>query len=193
MNIAYTMAPGPGRTDLLLAGLAERLHAQGLRTCGTVQINSRPCGGGRCDMDVRVLPDGPVLRISQDRGPEARGCRLDPDALETAVARAHGVLREGADVVIINKFGKHEAEGRGFRQLIAEALEAGVPVLAGLGPLNAAAFHEFTGGIATELAPSHEVLVRWLSGHGRTRPIPPRSGRAPAAGPVPVPAADRAW
>lgn len=162
MNIAYTIAPGRGHTDLLLAGLAERMSVQGLRTCGTVQINSKPCDDGRCDMDVKVLPDGPVLRISQSRGPEARGCRLDPDALEAAVARARGVLEEGADVVIINKFGKHEAEGRGFRELIAEALESGVPVLVGLNPTNAPAFHEFTGGIATELPPSHEALVRWV-------------------------------
>ncbi len=163
MKIAYTMAPGRGLTDLLLAGLAERLHAQGLRTCGTVQINSHPCDDGRCDMDVKVLPDGPVLRISQSRGREARGCRLDPDALETAVAHARAVLSEGADAVIINKFGKHEAEGRGFRELIAEALEMEVPVLVGLNPLNTEAFQEFTGGIATELPPSHEDLVKWIA------------------------------
>ena len=29
----------------------------------------------------------------------------------------------GADVLIVNKFGKHEAEGRGFRMVVAEALK----------------------------------------------------------------------
>ncbi len=162
MNIGYTMAPGRGSTDLLLARLAEQLHAQGLRTCGTVQINSLPCDDGRCDMDVKVLPDGPVLRISQSLGKAARGCRLDPAALESAVAQARGVLTGGADLVIVNKFGKHEAEGRGFRDLIAEALEAGVPVLVGLNPMNLPAFQEFTGGIAEELPPSPEALAAWF-------------------------------
>jgi len=173
MKIAYTMAPGRGGTDLLLAGLAGRLQVQGLRTCGTVQTNSRPCDDGRCDMDVKVLPDGPVLRISQSLGRNARGCRLDPDALERAVAHARAALAGGADLVIVNKFGKHEAEGRGFRELIADALEAGIPVLVGLNPTNEAAFDDFTGGIATQLPPDHEALVKWFE-----------SGRALAAQPA---------
>ena len=122
MRIACVMAGGRGDMDLLLHGFAMRAAARGLRLCGTVQVNS-DCGAGRpCDMDVQVLPDGPVIRISQNLGRGARGCRLDPEALERAVAAAEARLSEGVDLVIVNKFGKHEAEGRGFRALIAEAV-----------------------------------------------------------------------
>ena len=72
MKIAYTMAPGRGDTDQLLFTLAQDLAAEGYRTCGTVQINTDR-GGHPCDMDVQVLPDGPVLRISQNLGAEAKG------------------------------------------------------------------------------------------------------------------------
>ena len=64
MRIAYTIAPGRGDTDLLLQDVASRLAKKGVKTTGTVQINTEN-STGPCDMDVRVLPEGPVLRISQ--------------------------------------------------------------------------------------------------------------------------------
>ena len=163
MNLAYTMAPGRGDTDLILFKLAKMLAARGLRCCGTVQINSERADAGPCDMDVQVLPDGAVLRISQDLGRSARGCRLDPSALETAVGLVSASLDLGADVLIVNKFGKHEAEGRGFRTVIAEALSNGIPVIVGINALNLSAFQEFAEGIAVSLAPECGRLADWVS------------------------------
>ena len=162
MQIAYTRSPGRGDTDLVLARLASRLTARGLRLVGTVQINTEQAGSGPCDMDVKVLPAGPVIRISQDLGPAARGCRLDPAALETAVGLTEGRLDGGVHALIVNKFGKHEAEGRGFRSTIAEALSRGLPVLVGLNGLNQDAFHAFSGGEAIELPPQVDALENWL-------------------------------
>jgi hypothetical protein len=162
MMIAYTMAPGRGDTDLLLHGFARRLIGRGLRPCGTVQINTERADTGPCDMDVMVLPNGPVIRISQDLGPASKGCRLDPEALEEAVGLVGASLRGGADCLIVNKFGKHEAEGRGFRPLIAEALELGIPVLVGINTLNRQAFLDFTDGMACEISPDPTALARWV-------------------------------
>lgn len=163
MKLAYTMAPGRGDTDLVLERLAANLAARGLRCCGTVQINSERADAGPCDMDVRVLPDGPVLRISQDLGSQARGCRLDPAALETAVGLVKVSLSSGADLLIVNKFGKHEAEGRGFRDVIAEAVAMEIPVLVGLNALNRPAFESFAEGLAIQLAPTTEALMAWAN------------------------------
>jgi hypothetical protein len=156
MNLACTMTPGRGDTDLILARLATDLATRGLRLCGTVQINTKRPGANPCDMDVRVLPDGPV--------PSARGCRLDPEALEAAVGLVAARLATGADLLIVNKFGKHEAEGHGFRHVIAEALAMEVPVLVGLNGLNRAAFEDFAGGLATPLPPERDALARWAEG-----------------------------
>lgn len=163
MKLAYTMAPGRGDTDLLLSKLADELAARGLRCCGTVQINTERADAGPCDMDVRILPDGPILRISQDLGRSARGCRLDPAALETAVGLVATSLARGAAVLIVNKFGKHEAEGRGFRTLIAEAIAMDVPVLVGINSLNLPAFEDFAGGLAARLPPERDALAGWVA------------------------------
>ena len=161
MKLAYTMAPGRGDTDLVLERLAADLAARGLRCRGTVQINSERADAGPCDMDVRVLPDGAVLRISQDLGPQARGCRLDPAALETAVAMVAASLSSGADLLIVNKFGKQEAEGRGLAGTIATALERGMPVLVGVNGLNLPPFLEFAGGLAQALPPERQAVLDW--------------------------------
>lgn len=163
MRMGYVIAPGRGDTDLLLAGVADALLAEGVRLCGTVQFNTACEGDGPCDMDVRVLPEGPVIRISQSLGPEARGCRLDPGALETAIAACEAGL-DTADLLIVNKFGKQEALGRGFRTLIAEAMSRDIPVLVGLNGLNREAFDTFTGGAAEPVEPQHDAVLEWLRG-----------------------------
>tara|TARA_R110000850_G_scaffold22172_10_gene64694 strand:- start:4302 stop:4820 length:519 start_codon:yes stop_codon:yes gene_type:complete len=161
MQIAYTMAPGRGDTDLLLFQIAETLGSKGYTTCGTVQINTER-GGGPCDMDVKVLPAGPILRISQDLGRASKGCRLDPESLEAAVGLVTAQLVTGADVLIINKFGKHEADGRGFRSAIADAISQNIPVLVGINALNLDAFREFVGPEAIQLEPCEKVILEWL-------------------------------
>jgi nucleoside-triphosphatase THEP1 len=164
MKLAYIMSPSRGGTDPLLAEVARHLTQHGLRLCGTVQVNAERMGSRHCDMDLMVLPDGPAFRISQNRGEWARGCRLDAGLLEMAVAHVAASLDSGADLMVINKFGKHEAEGRGFRSVIAAALERGVPVLVGLNPLNREAFDNFSGGLATEVRTEIGTILDW-AGH----------------------------
>lgn len=161
MKIACTLAPGRGDTDLLLQGLAKALVAEGHSVCGTVQINTEVPFDGPCDMDVRCLPDGPVIRISQSLGPHARGCRLNPDALEQAVGWVEARIAGDIDFLVVNKFGKHEADGRGFRTAIAQALEAEIPVIVGLNSMNRDAFNDFTGGAADVIAPDPDALLAW--------------------------------
>ena len=167
MQLAYVSLPGRGATDALLAEAVARIRARGLVLAGTVQTNRSCEGRDKCDMDVHVLPDGPVLRISQDLGKHARGCRLDSAALETAVAEAAARLA-GADMLVVNKFGKQEAEGRGFVPVIATALDRGLPVLVGVNALNLPAFEAFAGGLAHPLPPDPTAIADWTA---KTSPV----------------------
>jgi hypothetical protein len=164
MRFAFTMTGGRGDLDPLLHGVAMAAIAEGRRVAGIVQINREVPGSARCDMDAVVLPDGPVFRISQSLGREARGCRLDPEGLERAVGAAGVRLAAGADLLVVNKFGKQEALGRGFRPLIADALERGASVLVGANALNLPALEAFTGGLAIRLPAEHDALLRWVAG-----------------------------
>ncbi|SMR70881.1 Nucleoside-triphosphatase THEP1 [Aliiroseovarius halocynthiae] len=166
MRIACTKAPGRGDTDQLLYGVASALSAKGIRVAGTAQINTDRKKDGPCDMDIQVLPNGPLLRISQSLGQGARGCRLNAGVLEDAVARVDAILDDGADCLIINKFGKQEAEGRGFRDVIVKALGLDIPVLVGMNQLNQDAFATFAGGLELQLPPDAQMLESWLLDQG---------------------------
>ncbi|WP_209424675.1 DUF2478 domain-containing protein [Pararhodobacter sp. SW119] len=161
MHLAYVSLDGRGATDALLTAAVARLRDQRITLAGTVQTNPPCAGRTKCDMDIHVLPDGPTLRISQDLGAHARGCRLDSSALETAVAEAARRL-DGAAALVVNKFGKQEAEGRGFVPVIAAALDREIPVLVGVNALNLQPFNDFAGDLATRLPPDPDAIAAWV-------------------------------
>ncbi|WP_308915016.1 DUF2478 domain-containing protein [Jannaschia sp. LMIT008] len=161
MRLAWTKTEGRGDLDPLLYDVARDLQAHGLRLAGVVQVNVERPGSERCDMDAIVLPNGPTFRISQSLGAASRGCRLDPRGLEAAVGTTMARLEDGADLLIVNKFGKQEALGRGFRPAIAAALERGTDVLVGVNSLNLGALRAFSDGVGTALPPDRDVLVAW--------------------------------
>ncbi len=164
MRLAYVTSPNRGGVDRVLERFAMRLLDRGVVVEGLVQINA-DCGPDTpCDMDARVLPDGPVLRISQTLGLGSSGCRLDPSALEQAVGLIAARLSPDTQLLIVNKFGKQEADGRGFREVIADALGLGIPVVVGLNSLNKPAFDAFAGEIAEPVAPDPDALVAWFDG-----------------------------
>ncbi|MDT1060884.1 DUF2478 domain-containing protein [Paracoccus sp. CPCC 101403] len=160
MKLAYVTLTGRGAIDALLMQVVTGLEAEGLQLAGTVQSNIERPDRPRCDMDLRLLPDGPTVRISVDRGAEARGCRLDADALEQSVVWTTRAL-DRAEFLVVNKFGKQEAEGRGLAPTIAEALDRGLPVLVGVNGLNLPPFLEFSGGLAQALPPDPQVIRDW--------------------------------
>lgn len=160
MKLAYVTLQGRGRIDALIAEVAAILAAHGVRLAGTVQSNFERPHRQKCDMDLAVLPDGPIIRISEDRGDLARGCTLDTGALEQTVVAVLQRL-EGAEVLIVNKFGKREAEGKGLVPVIAEALERGLPVLIGVNGLNLAAFLTFAGEAVSALPADAPTVANW--------------------------------
>ena len=160
-KLAYVSIPGRGETDRFLADITAALETAGLRLAGTVQTNTERADRAKCDMDLRVLPDGPTVRISEDRGALARGCMLDSAALEQTVVEVQRRLA-GADCLIVNKFGKREAEGRGLVPVIAEALERGLPVLVGVNGLNLPEFDAFAGGLAQALPAKQDIVTDWV-------------------------------
>ncbi|WP_299362391.1 DUF2478 domain-containing protein [uncultured Paracoccus sp.] len=159
--LAYVTLPDtPGAADRLLADIAETLAADGLRLAGAVQTNLDRGADCSCDMDLTVLgDDGPPIRISQSLGNGSSGCRVDGGALAVAAGRAAVVLDRGADLVIVNKFGKIEAEGGGFRDLIAGALADGIPVLVAVAARFAGPFANFAGDLARPVAP--DAALDW--------------------------------
>ncbi|MBD9529177.1 DUF2478 domain-containing protein [Paracoccus sp. PAR01] len=155
-----TITDTAGSADRLLAETARALAAQGLRLAGAIQKNIDRGPDQVCDMELRILgDDGPEIGITQDLGNCSEGCRLDTDALAQAVGRAEAALAQGVDLVIVNKFGKQESFGGGFRDFIAHALAQDVPVLLSVPTEQLDDFRAFAGDMAEEIVPSD--LIPW--------------------------------
>ncbi len=140
-----------------MTAAVRRMMADGLRLSGTFALETVD---PTCDMLLQVLPDGPVIRINQNLGREAKGCRLDGTALEQAVMEVAARTRD-AQLLIVNKFGKLEASGRGYVPLITAALDRGLPVLIGVSALNLPDLLAFTGDLAQALPESPTEIAAW--------------------------------
>ncbi len=153
-------APAP---DDLFVRVAERAKSAGLRLAGALQRDEPRPGRRRCDMFLYDLTSGRLIRISEDRGDLAQGCRLDPGGLTEAAELIERAIRNASpDLVILNKFGKAEAEeGGGVRDAIAAALEADIPVLIGVAGSYAPALKDFAGDLYA-IAADEAAVWRWL-------------------------------
>ena len=132
--------------------IAHQLRMRGWRLAGFIQVNALRGPGARCDMTLQELSSGRLLAISENRGREARGCMLDVAELERGATLAGAALAHRPDnlpdLLIVNKFGKTEAAGRGFRSVMVEAIACGVPVLTAVPAANLDAWQAFAGEYA---------------------------------------------
>lgn len=161
VSLAAIIYDKGARIDDFLATVAARLEAEGIRVRGLVQENF----GDDPNCSVMILVDlgsSDRFGISQDLGAHAHGCRLDPHGLADAEGQLAQAFAGAADLLILNKFGRAEAEeGAGLRSTVVRALEAGLPVLTAVRPPYTEAWAEFHGGLAVELAPDLDAVLAW--------------------------------
>ena len=147
--------------DVLLEALARELQAQGVRVAGFVQRET-DIGEDCCPTThLEDLATGARHPISQPLGRGAKGCRLDPQALAGLCSVLEAALARGADILVLNRFGKGEAEGHGFRAAIEQALLQGVPVLVAAQDAYLPAWRDFSGQYGTTLAPAAAEVEGW--------------------------------
>ena len=163
MTLLASITPtARGAADQMLTYAVNRLGNDGVMVLGALRDFGQSDASEQCDSALRLLPDGPVVRITQELGKGSTACKMDAGALEDAVGIAVARLAaEGADLVVLNKFGLREAEGHGFRPLIANALATGIPVLLGISDTHRAAFDQFADGMATTLTSDEEAILTW--------------------------------
>ncbi len=154
----------------LLIAAAERLKAAGVRVLGVVE-DMAP-GVSHHDIMLLDLATGDTHRLHQDLGPGAAGCSLDPEGLaaacagvETAIAARSAEGGAAADtVVILSKFGRQEAEGRGLTSAFYAAVAAEFSVLTSVSPSVSGEWGDFVGDMA-RVVPAHLSEVEaWWSG-----------------------------
>lgn len=147
--------------DALLEGVVRGLQAQGARVAGYLHRDTGLDGNACSAMYLEDVATGELHLISQPLGAEAKGCRLDPRALAGLCGVLEAALDGGVDILVLNRFGKGEAEGQGFRSAIEKAIVDGVPVLMAVQDTHHPAWLEFAGDYAASLPPARAEIEAW--------------------------------
>jgi nucleoside-triphosphatase THEP1 len=143
--------------DAVLRDFAADLNAHGYRAVGMVQA-------GQCadsSLSAVFLHNGEKLLLSRDSDPNARGCQLDVDRLQRAGQWIASALDAGADVLVINRFGKRERDGKGLLYLIDRAINANLPVVIAVSSRHFAEWVKFAGGMTVKLPCDRHALDTW--------------------------------
>ena len=150
--------PGPA-----FDALVRLCRDRDMTLAGVLQHQVCTAPDRRCDVVLEDLTTGYRTSIFEDRGPGAGGCRLDEGALAEATARIEGNLEGGADLLVLNKFGKAECSGGGLVDLMANAMDRGIPSVIGVPRSNLDAWRKFAGDFAVELGDDVNAIGQWLA------------------------------
>jgi nucleoside-triphosphatase THEP1 len=145
----------------ILRTVVKRLQGSGVKVGGVLQESELRPNGVCVQLNIVDIRTGKIERITQDRGRDSRGCKLDPRGLAAISHCITDAIDAAVDLVIINKFGRAESEGDGLLSCIADAISAGVPILTTVREPYVAAWNAYHGGLAIELPPTIDAVVQW--------------------------------
>jgi nucleoside-triphosphatase THEP1 len=170
--LSYDLAPVLGAIhyerdfdiNSILRTVVNSLQVKGVKVGGVLQESEFRPNGCCAQLNIVDIRTGKKERITQDRGRESRGCKLDPRGLAAISHCIADAIDADVDLVIINKFGRAESEGDGLLSCIADALSAGVPILTTVREPYVAAWRLYHGGLAIELQPRIDAILQWYDG-----------------------------
>ncbi|NVO15183.1 MAG: DUF2478 domain-containing protein [Rhodoplanes sp.] len=151
----------------LLAEFAARRSREGMRVVGVVE---EPCpDGGDCALFLRDLATSLRIAISQNLGPGSTACNLDAGGLAAACGLVQTAIAAGADLVVLSKFGKVEADRHGLTEAFQAAIAADLPIVTAVAPSLAEAWTAFAGPLSVPVAAEAEALEAWWSRQARAK------------------------
>lgn len=141
--------------------VAQALRAEGIVVAGYLQRNLSQQAGLISDTVLEDIETGEQFGIMQALGASATSCRLDTGALADLAARTLVRLERPADILILNRFGKAEAEGHGLRAALEMAIDRDIPVMTLVEPAYLQAWRDYVGDMAASLAPATADALAW--------------------------------
>jgi hypothetical protein len=145
--------------DSLIDDFATDLQRLGARLVGVIQ-RGRNCKSEDPSLGVVVLPRYNIVGLTSDEVRDS-GCSLDPTRLPSLAQHLALALRGGADLLIINRYGRSEAAGGGLVNLIEQAFEANIPVLIAVSKRRFPDWIRFCKGMNVCLGCRRDEVDRW--------------------------------
>lgn len=150
--------------DAVLIAAVARIRERGIAVGGLLQHFGERLSNGKRSMWVEDIGSGEMIRLDRPRGPGAIACMLDPDALAQAACMLQRAIVPGTELIVVNRFGNAEADGRGMRAEFADAICSGAAVLVAVRFSLLNDLEGFLGGPAHLLLPSPAAISVWAEG-----------------------------
>lgn len=149
----------------LLREAVERFSQAGYLVIGVVEEIE---GGGE-RVSLRDLSSGARFALTQDLDPGSAGCSLDAAGLAAACGSVEAaisalpasVAAQQRTLVVLSKFGRQEAEGRGLTHAFHAAVAADLPILTSVSPVVSAAWAAFAGDLAAFASVEAAAIQAW--------------------------------
>ena len=143
-----------------------------------------------CDADVNV--HGILQEMPAHMDPATAGCGVDAIDIKTGehvalvrptqyeldnnicsmnvamLAEASMILRRAledrADIVVVEKFGKHEKDGGGLSDDLMAVMADNIPTVVSVPQIELDSWQSFTGGLSTQLPCDLDQILTWWNG-----------------------------
>lgn len=157
----------PGANDVgFLANFATKHKEQDVKVAGLVQGAVHDTDGtflGIDAVDVTTGARSPIKRVPRyDHNKKA--CALDASVLVGTSGVMRDAIQAGADLIVFDKFGVEEQNGRGLSDEIFMAISDGIPLLISVPEPALEIWTDRTGGMGSLLPADVDALECWWDG-----------------------------
>jgi hypothetical protein len=159
-SIAVVQGASRVRVHEVFRAVAERWR-HSIRLAGLIAedhgLADRACSAGF----LRNVRSGERFSIFQDLGPGSTACHLDGAGAFTAADAVRRDIAAGCDLVLLSKFGKLEADGKGLFGAFNAALDAHIPLLTSVSPAFEEPWKRLAGRLFDILPADPDAIGAW--------------------------------
>lgn len=157
--LVYTDDDTRDLATTVLWSVIHRLRTQGVKVGG---LMNKCENGQHLSAVIQSIQDAREYTISQCLGTGSTGCRLDTAALAESSVVLRDAIDDRVDVLVINKFGIAEAEGRGLSDEYARAIAEQIPVLSLVDTKYLSSWRSFIADYGEQLPLNADAVIHWV-------------------------------
>lgn len=150
--------------DVMKAFVRE-LQVTGINVHGILQeapkdLDPAALGCGVDAIDIKTGNHVALVRPTQYEL-DNKICSLDVSQLAEASMILRRAQADHADIIVVEKFGKHEKDGGGLSDELMAVMAENIPTLVSVPQDEQASWERFTGGLGATLACDLDQILAW--------------------------------
>lgn len=146
-----------------LASFVESLKESNVRVGGILQEKVSLEGAGMARVEAIDIATGQRSSINKPTSETTRNddCSLDVSALATTSSILRTAIEDRVDLIVVEKFGDEEREGKGLIDEILQAIAAGIPLLIAVPETNLDVWTERSGAMGDVIPFEETAFHEW--------------------------------